>query len=168
MLCGNEEFKMIDEQVVAYDMIMKTIENATKDNKKHVMIIEGGPGTGKSVLAINVLAKCISELRLNASYITKNSAPRNCYSQLLTKGNAKKLVDLKLAIKSPHSLPSTPKNGIDVGLFDEAHRMQHKPYMYKGNDMLYDAIYACKTSIFLDDIVLVNLTFYFLYVYIKL
>ena len=152
MLCGNEEFKMIDEQVVAYDMIMKTIENATKDNKKHVMIIEGGPGTGKSVLAINVLAKCISELRLNASYITKNSAPRNCYSQLLTKGNAKKLVDLKLAIKSPHSLPSTPKNGIDVGLFDEAHRMQHKPYMYKGNDMLYDAIYACKTSIFFVDL----------------
>lgn len=152
MLCGNEEFKMIDEQVVAYDMIMKTIENATKDNKKHVMIVTGGPGTGKSVLAINVLAKCISELALNASYITKNSAPRNCYSSLLAKGNAKKLVDLKLAFKSPHSLPSTPKNGIDVGLFDEAHRMQHKPYMYKGNDMLYDAIYACKTSVFFVDL----------------
>lgn len=152
MLCGNEEFKMIDEQVVAYDMIMKTIDNASKDNKKHVMIISGGPGTGKSVLAINVLAKTISELSLNASYITKNSAPRNCYTELLSKGNAKKRVDLKLAIKSPHSLPFTPKNGIDVGIFDEAHRMQHQPYMYKGNDMLYDAIYACKTSIFFVDL----------------
>lgn len=152
MLCGNEEFKMIDEQVVAYDMIMKTIENSQNDDKKHVMIITGGPGTGKSVLAINVLANCICKLGLNASYITKNMAPRNCYTQLLTKGNAKKHVDLKLAIKSPHSLPSTPKNGIDVGIFDEAHRMQHRPYMYKGNDMLYDAIYACKTSIFFVDL----------------
>lgn len=152
MLCGNKEFNMIDEQVVAYDMIMKTIENSQKDNKKHIMIVSGGPGTGKSVLAINVLADSISKLGLNASYITKNSAPRNCYGALLTKGNAKKLVDLKLAIKSPHSLPATPKNGIDVGLFDEAHRMQSKPYMYKGNDMLYDAIYACKTSIFFIDL----------------
>lgn len=152
MLCGNKEFEMIDEQVVAYDMIMKTIENSKLDNKKHVMIITGGPGTGKSVLAINVLADCISKLGLNASYITKNSAPRNCYSALLAKGNAKKLVDLKLAFKSPHSLPGTPMNGIDVGLFDEAHRMQSKPYMYKGEDMLSDAINACMTSIFFVDL----------------
>lgn len=152
MLCGNEEFKLIDEQIVAFDKIMKTIDNAKNDNRKHVMIITGGPGTGKSVIAINVLAKCISGLSLNASYITKNSAPRNCYSHLLSNGNAKKLVDLKMAFKSPHSLPSTPKNGIDVGIFDEAHRMQHKPYMYKGNDMLYDAIYACKVSIFFVDL----------------
>ncbi|MDO4940729.1 MAG: DUF2075 domain-containing protein [Erysipelotrichaceae bacterium] len=152
MLCGNEEFKLIDEQIVAYDMIMKTIDNARKDNKKHVMIISGGPGTGKSVLAINVLANCISKLSLNASYITKNKTPRDCYTYLLTNGNSKKIVDLKMAIKSPHTLPSTPINGIDVGLFDESHRMQQKPYMYKGDDMLFDAINACKVSIFFIDL----------------
>lgn len=151
MLCGNEEFKMIDDQVVAYDMIMKSIEAAKQDNQKHVIIIEGGPGTGKSVLAINVLAHCISKLGLNASYITKNATPRNCYKDLLAKGDAKKAIDLKLAIRSPHSLPGTPRNGIDVGIFDEAHRMQLKPYMYKGYDMLADAINACKVSVFFFD-----------------
>lgn len=151
MLCGNEEFKMIDDQVVAFDVIMKAIYNAQYDNKKHVVIVSGGPGTGKSVLAINVLARSIIDLGLNASYITKNMAPRKCYEKLLSKGNAKKEVDLKMAIKSPHSLPFIPNNGIDVGIFDEAHRMQKAPYMYKGNDMLEDAIKASRVSVFFVD-----------------
>lgn len=151
MLCGNEEFQMVDEQAVAYDFIMDAIKKAQTDNKKHVLIIQGGPGTGKSVLAVNVLADSISKLGLNASYITKNSAPRKCYEALLAHGDARKMVDLKMAFKSPHSLPLIPKNGIDVGIFDEAHRMQKKPYMYKGDDMLHDAIFASRVSVFFVD-----------------
>ncbi len=151
MLCGNEEFHMIDEQVVAYDKIMRAIRDSNKDDKKHVLIITGGPGTGKSVLAINVLARCIIDLKLNASYITKNMAPRKCYANLLSKGNAKKMIDLKKAIQSPWCLPSTTYNGLDVGIFDEAHRMQKKPYQYAGSDMLLDAIKAAKVSVFFVD-----------------
>jgi DUF2075 family protein len=151
MLCGNEEFHMIDEQVVAYDKIMKAIKESHKDNKKHVIIITGGPGTGKSVLAINILARCIIDLKLNATYITKNMAPRKCYATLLAKGNAKKMINLQKAIQSPWCLPNTIYNGLDVGIFDEAHRMQKKPYQYKGNDMLEDAIKASKVSVFFVD-----------------
>lgn len=151
MLCGNEEFHMIDEQVVAYDKIMKAIKESQKDNKKHVIIITGGPGTGKSVLAINVLARCIIDLKLNASYITKNMAPRKCYANLLAKGNAKKMINLQKAIQSPWCLPNTIYNGLDVGIYDEAHRMQKKPYQYEGNDMLEDAIKAARVSVFFVD-----------------
>ena len=151
MLCGNEEFHMIDEQVVAYDKIMKAIKESQKDNKKHVIIITGGPGTGKSVLAINVLARCIIDLKLNASYITKNMAPRKCYANLLAKGNAKKMVNLHKAIQSPWCLPNTIYNGLDVGIYDEAHRLQKKPYQYEGNDMLEDAIRAARVSVFFVD-----------------
>ena len=151
MLCGNEEFKMIDEQAVAYDKIMNAVKAGLEDDKKHVVIISGGPGTGKSVLAINVLAECISKLRVNASYITKNMAPRKCYSKLLARGNAKKEVNLARAICSPYFLANAPKNSLDVGIFDEAHRMQKSPYMYYGKDMLEDAIYASKVSIFFVD-----------------
>ena len=105
MLCGNEEFHMIDEQVVAYDKIMNAIKVSQADDKKHVIIITGGPGTGKSVLAINVLARCIIDLGLNASYITKNMAPRKCYAYLLSDGNAKNMINLQKAIQSPNCLP---------------------------------------------------------------
>lgn len=151
MLCGNEEFHMIDEQVVAYDKIMRAIDAANNDNKKHVIIITGGPGTGKSVLAINVLARCIIDKKLNASYITKNMAPRKCYMNLLTQGDAKKMINLQKAIQSPFALANTPVDGLDVGVYDEAHRMQKKPYMYPGSDMLEDAIQAAKVSIFFVD-----------------
>lgn len=151
MLCGNEEFHMIDEQVVAYDKIMKAIKESQNDTRKHVLIITGGPGTGKSVLAINILARCIIDLKLNASYITKNMAPRKCYANLLAKGNAKKMVNLQKAIQSPWCLPNTIYNGLDVGIFDEAHRMQKKPNMYPGSDMLEDAIKASKVSLFFVD-----------------
>ena len=151
MLCGNEEFHMIDEQVVAYDKIMKAIKESQNDTRKHVLIITGGPGTGKSVLAINILARCIIDLKLNTSYITKNMASRKCYANLLAKGNAKKMVNLQKAIQSPWCLPNTIYNGLDVGIFDEAHRMQKKPYRYLGNDMLEDAIKASKVSIFFVD-----------------
>ena len=151
MLCGNQEFHMIDEQVVAYDKIMKAIKESHVDNMKHVIIITGGPGTGKSVLAINLLARCIIDLKLNASYITKNMAPRKCYANLLAKGNAKKMINLQKAIQSPWCLPTTIYNGLDVGIYDEAHRMQKKPYRYLGNDMLEDAIKAAKVSVFFVD-----------------
>ena len=157
MLCGNEEFKMIDEQAVAYDFIMKAIQSAgiNKGNgtglKKKVIVIEGGPGTGKSVLAVNVLADSIRKLGLNAAYITKNSTPRKCFAQILSGGSAKNQVDLELAFRSPHKLPFIPVNGLDVGIFDEAHRMQKKPFMYKGDDLLRDAIRASVVSIFFID-----------------
>lgn len=154
MLCGNQEFHMIDEQVVAYDKIMKAIKESQEDNKKHVIIITGGPGTGKSVLAINVLARCIIDLKLNATYITKNMAPRRCYANLLAKGNAKKMINLQKAMQSPWCLPHTPLNGFDVGIYDEAHRMQMKPtgkMPYAGNDMLEDAIKAARVSVFFAD-----------------
>lgn len=151
MLCGNEEFHMIDEQVVAYDKIMKAIKDSDEDRKKHVIIITGGPGTGKSVLAVNVLARCIIDLKLNASYITKNSTPRQCYKNLLANGNAKKMMNLQKAIQSPFVLPKIPYNSLDVGIFDEAHRMQKKPYMYPGEDMLLDALNASRISVFFVD-----------------
>lgn len=151
MLCGNEEFYMIDEQAVAFDKIMNAVKESKNDNKKHVIIIIGGPGTGKSVLAINVLARCIIDSNLNASYITKNMAPRKCYANLLAHGKAKNMINLQKAIQSPWCLPNIIYNGLDVGIFDEAHRMQKKPHRYLGNDMLEDAVKAAKVAVFLVD-----------------
>lgn len=75
------------------------------------------------MLAINILARCIIDLKLNASYITKNMAPRKCYASLLSGGNAKNMINLQKAIQSPWCLPNTIYNGLDVGMFDEAHQV---------------------------------------------
>lgn len=45
------------------------------DGRKQVVIVQGGPGTGKSVVAINLLGALLAR-RANARYVSKNAAPR--------------------------------------------------------------------------------------------
>jgi DUF2075 family protein len=151
MLKGNEEFVLLDDQIVAFDICEGIIEKSFADGKKRTVIIEGGPGTGKSVLAVNLLVHVAKKYGRYAAYITKNSAPRNCYKALLAKNDPKKEIDITTLFPSPFILPECKPNQIDVGLFDEAHRLQTKPFMYKGADMLSDAIKASLVSIFFID-----------------
>ena len=57
MLKGNQEFVMLDEQKVVYESILEYSCQCQKDGKKRTIIVEGGPGTGKTVVAINLLAE---------------------------------------------------------------------------------------------------------------
>lgn len=51
LIVKNNYFKLIDEQMEVYDKII----SLEKNGKKNVIIVEGNPGTGKSVIAINLL-----------------------------------------------------------------------------------------------------------------
>lgn len=83
MLEGNQEFIMLDEQKVVFEDILKNALACMRDQKKRTIIIKGGPGTGKTVVAINLLAKLTNE-GLFVQYTSKNSAPRNVYAKKLT------------------------------------------------------------------------------------
>lgn len=87
MLKGNQEFVLIDDKKIVYETALK-IARESKANNKKVLIVEGGPGTGKSVVAINLLVQLTKE-RLVAQYVSKNAAPRDVYSAKLT-GSFKK------------------------------------------------------------------------------
>lgn len=150
MLKGNEEFILLDDQIKAYDLCNSAITKSLADGKKRVVLIEGGPGTGKSVLAVNLLVNWVKK-GYYAAYITKNAAPRHCYQALLAKHDQDKEVNIKKLFPSHMSLPYFKENQIKVGLFDEAHRLQNKPYMYKGDDMILDAMKASLVSIFFLD-----------------
>src|SRR5699024_6645823 len=88
MLKGNEEFVMIDEQKVVYEEAKSLAEKAKRTGEKQVLIVEGGPGTGKSVVAINLLVQLTNEEQV-VQYVTKNAAPRHIYEQKL-KGDYRK------------------------------------------------------------------------------
>jgi hypothetical protein len=84
MIAGNQEFYMIDEQKVVFSTVKKLVEDAIKTNNKYTVIVEGGPGTGKSVIAINLLAEFKSMM---VNYVTKNAAPRNVYFNKMRQGH---------------------------------------------------------------------------------
>ena len=55
LMRGNEEFILLDDQAVVFDLCKKYMAQCRKDLQKRTIIIQGGPGTGKSVLAVNLL-----------------------------------------------------------------------------------------------------------------
>ena len=151
LMKGNKEFMLLDEQAVVYDMCIKTMNQCLKDKKKRTIIIQGGPGTGKSVLAVNLLMEYINQ-SLNASYVTKNSAPREAFLRLLTKSDAKKLVNIKQLFRSPFNLSKCDINGYDCLIVDEAHRLVKKMYGdWNGENQVKECINASLLSIFLLD-----------------
>ena len=151
MVKGNKEFMLLDEQAVCFDMCLKTMNQCLKDGKKRTIIIQGGPGTGKSVLAVNLLMEFINH-RLNASYVTKNSAPREAFLKLLTGGNAMTLAEIRQLFRSPFGLSSCDTNGYDCLIVDEAHRLVKKMYGdWNGENQVKECISASLLTIFLLD-----------------
>lgn len=151
VLAGNEEFVMIDEQQVAFATVLKLVQNSIRDNKKHTIIVQGGPGTGKSVIAINLLAKMINN-GFSAVYVTKNGAPRYTFSQSLIKGKHK-ISYLKGLFKSSGSFYDVLPDTFDCILTDEAHRLNLKSGMYGnlGENQVKEIIRASRISVFFVD-----------------
>lgn len=149
MLKGNEEFVMIDEQKVVYEQAVQLANDAQRTNTKQVLIVEGGPGTGKSVLAINLLVE-LTNRDMVAQYVTKNSAPRNIYANKLKQDFRKTQIDN--LFKGSGSYVNAEKNEFDVLIVDEAHRLNEKSGLFhKGENQVKEIINAAKAVIFFID-----------------
>ncbi len=150
MLSGNAEFVMIDDQKVAYQHALRLAMLATPSHKK-VLIIQGGPGTGKSVLAINLLVELTSKREHNALYVTRNSAPRLVYEAKLA-GTMRKnrIAGLFSGSGSFHALE---RSAYDTLIVDEAHRLNLKSGMFKhlGENQVMEIINASNCAIFFLD-----------------
>ncbi len=151
LLEGNEVFSMIDEQQVAFATIKKLVENTIDDDNKHTVIIQGGPGTGKSVIAINILSYFIQQGK-NVSYVTKNAAPRSVFIKKLINGNYTKRYVENL-FKGSGSFVDTKQNLFDCLIVDEAHRLNAKSGLFqnKGENQIKEIINSSKISVFFID-----------------
>ncbi len=150
MLKGNPEFIMIDEQKVVYEEIIRQSELSHHDGHKRTIICQGGPGTGKSVIAVNLLAE-LTRRNQNVQYVSKNSAPRQVYQAKL-KGNFKKS-SVGNMFKGSGTYTDAPKNACDTLIVDEAHRLNEKSGMFKnlGENQVKEIIHSSLCSVFFID-----------------
>ncbi len=151
LLKGNQVFTMIDEQQVAFATIKKLVEMTIDSDKKHTVIVEGGPGTGKSVIAINLLSNIILSGKV-ALYISKNSAPRYVYTKELINNNYRKKYVENL-FKGSGCFVNSNSNTFDCLIVDEAHRLNEKSGFYgnDGENQIKEIINASKISVFFID-----------------
>lgn len=145
---GNDEFILLDEQVVAYNVICKELTNL---NKKKTIIVKGGPGTGKSVISFKVLHQLIDR-RLNAKFIAPNEAFREVMVKKLVASKVDKAKNIKLLFGGSGAFFGVPANEYDVLVIDEAHRLKGKgAFMYRGENQIQDIIHASRLNVFFVD-----------------
>lgn len=149
MLKGNDEFVLLDDQKVVYESAVYLAKKA-QDDKKQVLIVEGGPGTGKSVLAINLLVNLTAE-GIASQYVTKNSAPRAVYSVKLS-GNFRRSYINNLFVGSGNFIETIP-NTMGALIVDEAHRLNMKSGMFSnlGENQIKEIIKTAHFSVFFVD-----------------
>lgn len=151
MLKGNREFIMIDDQKVVYENILQLACKSQKDGKKRTIIVEGGPGTGKSVIAVQLLVGLTKKNQF-VQYVSKNQAPRNVYKAKL-KGTVK-LSSVDNMFRGSASYVHVGKDQINTLIVDEAHRLEERSQYTKktGNEnQIKEIINASKCSVFFID-----------------
>ncbi|RZS92809.1 DUF2075 domain-containing protein [Cuneatibacter caecimuris] len=150
MLKGNQEFVMLDEQKVVYEEILYASRRTMEDQKKRVIIVQGGPGTGKSVVAVNLLAQLTNEDQF-CQYVSKNSAPRCVYQKKLKGEIRKSSVDNMF--KGSGIYTDAGEGIVDTILVDEAHRLNKKSGLFQnmGENQIKEIIHASRCSVFFID-----------------
>lgn len=149
LIAGKREFLMIDDQKVAYEAALSLAEKAAS-GAKQTLIIQGGPGTGKSVVAINLLVELIQRQR-NVQYVTRNAAPRAVYeAKLVGHINRSRISNL---FRGSGSFYDCDPDAFDVLVVDEAHRLNEKGGLYGnlGENQIMELIRSARLSVFFVD-----------------
>ena len=148
ILKGNKSFTLLDDQKLVYE---KCLEQALSyKGRKNVVIVRGGPGTGKSVVAINILVALISK-RKNAAYVSKNAAPREVYQDRLFGAMTKSR--FKTLFLGSGKFMESSEEKYDCLVVDEAHRLNEKSGLYGnlGENQVKEIIESTNTSVFFLD-----------------
>jgi uncharacterized protein len=152
---GNQEFILLDEQKVAYEMALAIAKNT---EEKSTVIIKGGPGTGKSVISVNLLGGLLKN-NLTTFFVAPNSSFREVMIKRLVLAKKEGKLErgqtierIKSLFKGSAGFVDAEKDIFDVLIVDEAHRLKKKgAYQYKGLNQIDDIIKSTKTSIFFVD-----------------
>ncbi|MDX6252350.1 MAG: uncharacterized protein QOF10_5710, partial [Kribbellaceae bacterium] len=52
-----EQFVLVAEQKLAHSMVLHQVEQARRADQKSVIVVTGGPGSGKSVIALSLVGE---------------------------------------------------------------------------------------------------------------
>lgn len=164
MFKGITEFALLDEQLIASDEIFAEVDNRLKRGGKSAIIVKGGPGTGKTVIALHVLAELArSGYYKNVYFTTRSKALRENLKIRLKNipvgnpddaANACDLITNIFDFKPYHF----GEGEVDVLLVDEAHRigkssnfMSDKKYEQTFLSQTMSLLYCSKVCVFFID-----------------
>lgn len=147
---GKSEYVLLDNQKIIYDKVFAFAREGFHKRNKQVVIIKGGPGTGKSVIALNLLAD-LSLQGYNTHYATGSKAFTETLRTIIGRRGS-------VQFKYFNSYTKAKDNEIDVLICDEAHRIRKSSnhrFMKKEDlssiPQIAEIINAAKVSVFFID-----------------
>ncbi len=148
-----EQFVLLDEQRVAYNLVLHATEAARAGDAKTVVIITGGPGTGKSVIALSLLGELARRGR-TAVHATGSRS----FTQTLRKVAGKGSGRTQRLFRYFNDFIAAERNGLEVLIADEAHRIRESSAsrftpasLRTGRPQVDELISAARVPVFLLD-----------------
>jgi hypothetical protein len=114
-----EQFVLLDEQKLAYEIVLHEVQRARAADSKTVVIVSGGPGSGKSVIALSLLGELARQGR-TVLHATGSRSFTQTLRQVAGSGSTR----VRSMFKYFNSFMEAERNGLDVLILDEAHRIR--------------------------------------------
>ncbi len=148
-----EQFVLLAEQRVAYEKVMSAVRRSKRGNHKQVIVVTGGPGSGKSVIALSVLGE-LYRRGIPALHATGSQS----FTKTMRRVAGHKKREVQQLFKYFNSFMDAEPNDLDVLICDEAHRLRKtsanrytKAALRTGRPQVAELIDAARVPVFLLD-----------------
>jgi hypothetical protein len=148
-----EQFVLLDEQRLAYELVMSAVRKAQRANHKQVIVVTGGPGSGKSVIALQLLGE-LYRRGVPALHATGSQS----FTKTMRKVAGARKPEVQKLFMYFNSFMEAEPNELDVLICDEAHRLRitsanryTKAALRTGKPQVSELIDAARVPVFLLD-----------------
>jgi len=148
VIAGKPEYVLLDEQLVVFETVLALARSGLDSGRRTVLIVRGGPGTGKSVIALNLMSRLLHN-GFHAHYATGSRAFTETLRTIIGRRGAPQFMYF-------NSYGEAEANAIDVLICDEAHRLRKlsgdrfRPSR-TGKPQVEEILNAAKLAVFLID-----------------
>jgi hypothetical protein len=150
---AREQFTLLDEQQVAYRHVLTAVERARAANTKQIVLVTGGPGSGKSVIALSVLGEA-----WRRGWSALHATGSKSFTETLRRVAGTRNPRVKALFKYFNSFMTADPNGLDLLVCDEAHRLRvtsanryTRAELRTGKPQVAELIDAARVPVFLLD-----------------
>ncbi|WP_436842130.1 DNA/RNA helicase domain-containing protein [Streptomyces virginiae] len=148
-----EQFVLLDEQRTAYETVMAAVRRARWTNQKEVVVVTGGPGSGKSVIALSLLGD-LYRRGVPALHATGSQS----FTKTMRKIAGTRKPEVQRLFRYFNSFMEAEPNDLDVLICDEAHRLRKtsanrytKATLRTGRPQIAELMAAAQVPVFLLD-----------------
>lgn len=152
-IAGNPQFTLLDEQQTAFEVVLRAVQHAKRADSKQAVIITGGPGSGKSVIAVALLGE-LAKRGFDVAHATGSRS----FTKTLKKVVSRRFQGVADLFMFTNQFTVAERNGMDVLIVDEAHRIRNVtswPRMPKakrsGIGQADELVRAARVPVFLID-----------------